>query len=202
MDGERTGKKLLECKPGEGTRTGISRLKWKDGTELDLGNAGVTRWRRRALDRRERASAVRQAKAKLQGPWCYTRLFWVAKPCNLVSVSMLQMILLLRLLIYLIMIAALRSIGMWSTLTKAGCRLSTATFLYEAQEKHVANDYRERISSHIRQVRVLQSNALYCPLRNSDLHQSSELSVIRLSLNRPALPNLKSNYWRAIPVFV
>ena len=51
---------------------------------MDLGNAGVTRWRR-AFDRREWASAVRQANAKLQGPLCYTRLFSVAKPCNLVK---------------------------------------------------------------------------------------------------------------------
>jgi hypothetical protein len=66
MSGERTVKKLLECKPEEGTRTGRSRLRWKDGAELDLGNAGVTRWRR-VFDRREWACAVRQAKAKLQG---------------------------------------------------------------------------------------------------------------------------------------
>jgi hypothetical protein len=65
MDGERTGKTLLECKPEEETRTGRSRLRWKDGAEFDLGNAGVTRWRR-AFDRREWKSAVRQAKAKLQ----------------------------------------------------------------------------------------------------------------------------------------
>jgi len=66
-----------------------------DGAELDLENTGVTWWRRRAFDRREWVSVVREAKAKLQGPWCYTRLFWVAKPYNLVSISMLQMILLL-----------------------------------------------------------------------------------------------------------
>jgi len=42
MGGERTGKKLLECKPEEETRTGRSRLRWMDGAELDLGNTGVT----------------------------------------------------------------------------------------------------------------------------------------------------------------
>jgi hypothetical protein len=75
MGGERTGKKLLECKPGEETRRGRSRLRWMDCAELDLGNRGVTRWRRRAFDRREWASVVREAKAKLQGPWRCTRLF-------------------------------------------------------------------------------------------------------------------------------
>lgn len=174
-----------------------------DGAELDMG---VTWWRRRAFDRREWASVVREAMAKLQGPWCYTRLFWVAKPCNLVSISTLQMILLIR-------VTDLRDDDSSSQvywygihqpiiLTKADCRLSTVTFLYEAQEKRVAIDSRERISSHVRQVRVPQSTVLYCPLRHSDLHQSRELSVIQLSLNRPALPNLKSNYWRTILVFV
>jgi len=113
MGGERTGKKLLECKPGEETRTWRSRLRWKDRAELDLGNTGVTRWRRRAFGRREWATVVREARPNYKGRGTiHDSLRW--KPCNLVSVPMLLMILLLRLLIYLMMIAALRSIGMWS----------------------------------------------------------------------------------------
>ena len=42
-------KKPVECKPGEGTRKGRSRLRWMDGVELDLESTGVKRWRRRAL---------------------------------------------------------------------------------------------------------------------------------------------------------
>jgi hypothetical protein len=37
--------------------------------ELYLRNMGVERWRRRALDRTERASVMREGKAKLKGFW-------------------------------------------------------------------------------------------------------------------------------------
>ena len=36
--------------------------------ELDLRNMDVKRWRTRALDRREWASVMREARAKLKGP--------------------------------------------------------------------------------------------------------------------------------------
>jgi hypothetical protein len=41
-----------------------------DEVELDLRNMGVKRWRTRTLDRTERASVVREAKAELEGLWC------------------------------------------------------------------------------------------------------------------------------------
>jgi hypothetical protein len=67
MDGERTVKKLLECKPGGGRKKGRPRLRWMDDVELDFEEYGCKRWRTRALDRTEWASVMREAKAKLTG---------------------------------------------------------------------------------------------------------------------------------------
>ena len=39
--------------------------------EDDLRKLGVKQWRAKALDREEWASIIREAKAKLKGPWCY-----------------------------------------------------------------------------------------------------------------------------------
>jgi hypothetical protein len=67
MDGERTVKKSLEGKPGQGRKKrGKARLRWMDGVELDVRNMGVKICKTRALDRKEWASAVREVKAKLK----------------------------------------------------------------------------------------------------------------------------------------
>jgi hypothetical protein len=44
------------------------RLRWINDVEDDLRKLGVKRWRRKALDREEWASIIREAKAKLKGP--------------------------------------------------------------------------------------------------------------------------------------
>ena len=44
------------------------RLKWINDVEEDLRQLGVKRWRMKALDRKEWASMIREAKAKLKGP--------------------------------------------------------------------------------------------------------------------------------------
>jgi len=39
----------------------------------DSRKLGVKRWRTKALDREEWASIIKEAKAKLKGPYCYRR---------------------------------------------------------------------------------------------------------------------------------
>ena len=52
----------------EGRRgTGRPRLRWMDDVEGDLRKRCVKRWRRKALDREESASIIKEAKAKLKG---------------------------------------------------------------------------------------------------------------------------------------
>ena len=53
----------------EGRRgRGRPRLRWRNDVEDDLRKLGVKRWRRKALDREEWLSIIREAKAKLKGP--------------------------------------------------------------------------------------------------------------------------------------
>jgi len=65
MDETRAVKKLFEDKI-EGRRgRGRPRLRWIDDVEEDIRKLGVKRWRRKALDREEWASIIKEAKAKL-----------------------------------------------------------------------------------------------------------------------------------------
>jgi hypothetical protein len=58
----------------EGRRgRGRPRLRWTNDVEDDLRKLGVKRWRTKALDRVEWASIIREAKAKLKGPWRYRK---------------------------------------------------------------------------------------------------------------------------------
>jgi len=58
----------------EGRRgRGRPRLRWINDVEDDLRKLGVKRWRTKALDGEEWASIVREAKAKLKGPWRYRK---------------------------------------------------------------------------------------------------------------------------------
>ena len=66
MESEKTVKKLLEGKP-RGRKTGRPRLRWMNDVEMDWTNMGMKRWRTRALDKIERASVMREAKAKIRG---------------------------------------------------------------------------------------------------------------------------------------
>jgi hypothetical protein len=49
------------------------RLRWINDVEDDLRKFGVKRWRTKALDREESASIIREAKAKLKGPYAIGR---------------------------------------------------------------------------------------------------------------------------------
>ena len=53
----------------EGRRgKGRPKLRWINDVEDDLRKLGVKRWRKKALDREEWASVIREGKAKLKGP--------------------------------------------------------------------------------------------------------------------------------------
>lgn len=67
MQNQRTAKKILEGKPEGRRRIGRPRLRWLDDVEADLREMGVKRWRKKAVDRQEWASILKEAKAKLKG---------------------------------------------------------------------------------------------------------------------------------------
>jgi hypothetical protein len=68
MDKTRSVKKIFEGKL-EGRRgRGLPRLRWINDVDDDLRKLGMKRWRKKALDRVEWASIVKEGKAKLKGP--------------------------------------------------------------------------------------------------------------------------------------
>jgi len=68
MNETRSVKKIFE-RNLEGRRgRGRPRLRWINDVEDDLRNLGVKRWRKKALNREDWASIIKEAKAKLKGP--------------------------------------------------------------------------------------------------------------------------------------
>jgi hypothetical protein len=63
----RTVKKLQECKHGEGSKQGISILRWLDDVGLDLMVMGVRIWKIETVNGTEWASVVTDAKIELKG---------------------------------------------------------------------------------------------------------------------------------------
>jgi hypothetical protein len=68
MNETRTVKKSFEDKLGGSRGRGRPRRRWIDDVEEDLRNMDIKRLRTKALDRVERASIIKEAKAKLKGP--------------------------------------------------------------------------------------------------------------------------------------
>jgi hypothetical protein len=68
MNDTRAVKKIFLEKIGGRRGRGRPRLRWIDDVEEGLRNMGMTRRRIKALDRVERASIIKEAKAKLKGP--------------------------------------------------------------------------------------------------------------------------------------
>jgi hypothetical protein len=68
MDETRSVKKIFEGKLERRRGRGRPRLKWINDVEDDLRKLVLKRWRTKALDKVERASIIREAKAKLKGP--------------------------------------------------------------------------------------------------------------------------------------
>jgi Na+-transporting NADH:ubiquinone oxidoreductase subunit NqrF len=68
MNEARIVKKIFE-ENLEGRRgRGRPRLRWSNDVEDDLRMLGVKKWRRKALERDERAFVIKEAKVKLKGP--------------------------------------------------------------------------------------------------------------------------------------
>ena len=68
MDQGRTVKEVFESK-AEGSRRRVRpRLRWMEDVEKDLRETKVKRWRQKAVDRKEWASIITEAKA-LRGPY-------------------------------------------------------------------------------------------------------------------------------------
>jgi hypothetical protein len=73
MNETRTVKKIFEEK-SEGRRgRGRPRLRWINDVEDDLRELGVRRWRTKAMKREKWASIIKEAEAKLKGPYCYRK---------------------------------------------------------------------------------------------------------------------------------
>jgi hypothetical protein len=73
MNEARAVKKIFEGKL-EGRRSrGQPRLRWINDVEDDLRRLGVKRWRMKALNREEWASIIKEANAKLKGPYRYRK---------------------------------------------------------------------------------------------------------------------------------
>ena len=63
MDHGRVVKKIFESKQVGIRRMGRPRMKWLEGAEKEVGKMKVKRWRQKAVDREERESVIRKAKA-------------------------------------------------------------------------------------------------------------------------------------------
>jgi hypothetical protein len=68
MNETRYVKKSFEGKLVGRRGRGRPRLRWINDVEDDLRKLSVKRWRRKALEREEWASVIKEAKAKLKGP--------------------------------------------------------------------------------------------------------------------------------------
>jgi hypothetical protein len=68
MNKTRSVKKIFEGKVEGGRGRGRPRHRWINDVEDDLKKLGVKRWRTKALERKEWASIIKKAKAKLKGP--------------------------------------------------------------------------------------------------------------------------------------
>jgi hypothetical protein len=68
MKETRSVKKIFEGKLEGLKGRGRPKLRWINGMEDDLRELGAKRWRTKALERKELASIIKEAKAKLKGP--------------------------------------------------------------------------------------------------------------------------------------
>jgi len=64
MDQGRVVKKIPESKPEGRKRMGSPRLRWLEDAEKNLWDMKVKRWRQKAVDREEWASAIKEPKAR------------------------------------------------------------------------------------------------------------------------------------------
>jgi hypothetical protein len=67
MNETRVARKILDDKPGGKRRRGRPRLRWLDDVKADLRSMGVKRWRMKVLNRKEWASNIKEAMAKVKG---------------------------------------------------------------------------------------------------------------------------------------
>ena len=79
MNETRSVKKIFEGKLGRRGR-GRPRLRWITDVEDDLRKLVVKRRRKKAMEREEWASIIKEAKAKLKWPYCYRKKNCVIHP--------------------------------------------------------------------------------------------------------------------------
>jgi hypothetical protein len=69
MEDTRIPKMIFNTKPEGRHGVGRPKLRWLD----DVETLGIKRWRLKARDRKEWMVILREAKAKLKGPWSQRR---------------------------------------------------------------------------------------------------------------------------------
>jgi hypothetical protein len=74
MEDTRLPKMVFNAKPEDRRGVGRPRLRWLDGVKAGMKAVSIEIWRIKTQDRKEWSEILREAEAKLKGPWNQRRL--------------------------------------------------------------------------------------------------------------------------------